>query len=115
METHFPNMDDAQSSQARQRVMDDLKTLAADAEALLRATASDASDKAQEVRAKLTATLEKAKTTYDDLQTQGIATAKATAKAAAKKADDTIRAHPYESIGIAFGVGILLGALLRRK
>ena len=27
------------------------------------------------------------------------------AKAAAKKADTTIRAHPYESIGIAFGVG----------
>lgn len=111
METHFPNMDDAQSRRARERVMEDLKTLAADAEALLKATASDASDKAQEVRARLTATLEKAKTTYDDMQTQGIAAA----KAAAKKADDAIRAHPYESIGIAFGVGILLGALLRRK
>lgn len=111
METHFPDMDNAQSRLARERVMGDLKTLAADAEALLRATASDASDKAQEVRAKLAATLEKAKTTYEDMQAQGIAAA----KAAARKADDTIRAHPYESIGIAFGVGLLLGALLRRR
>ena len=111
METHFPNMDNAQSRIARDRVLDDLKALASYAEALLRATASDASDKAQEARARLTAALEKAKTTYDDLQAQGIAAA----KAAGKKADDTIRAHPYESIGIAFGVGLLLGALLRRK
>lgn len=111
METHFPDMDDARSRLARERVMRDLRTLAADAEALLKATASDAGDKAQEVRAKLTATLEKAKTTCEDMQAQGIAAA----KAAASKADDTIRAHPYESIGIAFGVGVLLGALLRRK
>jgi len=37
------------------------------------------------------------------------------AKAAISKADQTIRAHPYEAIGIAFGIGILLGAFLRRK
>lgn len=33
----------------------------------------------------------------------------------ARQADDTIRSHPYESIAIAVGVGVLLGALLRRK
>lgn len=111
METHFPNMDDAGSRLARERVLADLKTLADDAEALLRATADDASDKAKEARARVTAALEKAKSTYEDLQAQGVASA----KAAVRKADDTIRAHPYESIGIAFGFGLLLGALLRRK
>lgn len=91
--------------------MADLKALAADAEALLRVTADDASDKAKDARARLNAALEKAKSTCADLQERSVETA----KEAVKKADDTIRAHPYESIAIAFGVGLLLGALLKRK
>ncbi|MDO8539317.1 MAG: DUF883 family protein [Opitutaceae bacterium] len=91
--------------------MADLKALAGDAEALIRATADDASDKAKEARSRLTAALEKAKANYEEFQAQGIESA----KEAVKKADDTIRTHPYESIGIAFGIGLLVGALLRRK
>ena len=111
METYFPNLDEGSSRAARERVLDDLRTLASDAESLLKATAGDASDKAKEARARLAAALEKARSTYDDLQAQGIASA----KAALRKADDTVRTHPYESIGIAFGFGLLLGAVLRRK
>ena len=111
METFFPNTDEAHSRLARERVMADLRALASDAEALLKATAGDVSDKAKEARERLTAGLEKAKSTYVDLQSQGIESA----KAAAKKADATIRTHPYESIGVALGVGLLIGALLRRK
>lgn len=111
METHFPQTDETKSQLARERVMTDLRTLATDAESLLKATASDASDKAKEARTRLSAALEKARATYDDLQTQSVASA----KAALRKADDTVRTHPYESIGIAFGFGLLLGALLRRK
>jgi ElaB/YqjD/DUF883 family membrane-anchored ribosome-binding protein len=33
----------------------------------------------------------------------------------AQTADDTIRSHPYESLAVALGVGVLLGALLRRR
>jgi ElaB/YqjD/DUF883 family membrane-anchored ribosome-binding protein len=33
----------------------------------------------------------------------------------AEAADETIRAHPYESLAVALGVGVLLGALLRRR
>jgi ElaB/YqjD/DUF883 family membrane-anchored ribosome-binding protein len=35
--------------------------------------------------------------------------------AAAKATDRTIREHPYESIGIAFGLGLLVGVLVARK
>jgi ElaB/YqjD/DUF883 family membrane-anchored ribosome-binding protein len=69
------------------------------------------SDKAKETRARLAAALEKARATYQEFQAQDVESA----KAAVSKADQTIRAHPYEAIGIAFGIGILLGALLRRK
>ena len=33
----------------------------------------------------------------------------------AKATDEAIREHPYQSIGIALGVGVLLGLLLRRR
>lgn len=35
--------------------------------------------------------------------------------ARAKTTDVTIRAHPYESMAVAFGVGIALGALISRR
>jgi ElaB/YqjD/DUF883 family membrane-anchored ribosome-binding protein len=37
------------------------------------------------------------------------------ARAGVKAADRVVRDHPYEAIGIAFGIGILLGILLNRK
>lgn len=111
METDFADANKGQGQIARERVMNDLRTLASDAEALLRITAGDASEKAKEARARLSAGLEKAKATYNDLQSHGLESA----RAAAKKTDETIRAHPYESIGIAFGVGVLLGVLVRRR
>jgi len=91
--------------------MADLAALAADAEALLRATAEDVSDKAKETRARLAAALEKTKTTYQEYQAQGVESA----QAALNRADETIRAHPYQSIGVAFGIGILLGVIFGKK
>jgi ElaB/YqjD/DUF883 family membrane-anchored ribosome-binding protein len=32
----------------------------------------------------------------------------------AKATDETIRSHPYESLAVTFGLGVVLGALLRR-
>lgn len=34
--------------------------------------------------------------------------------AGARYTDEAIRSHPYESLGIALGVGVLLGMLIRR-
>jgi ElaB/YqjD/DUF883 family membrane-anchored ribosome-binding protein len=111
METHFENLEQAQGSVARERVLEDLKTLARDSEALLKVTAGDLNEKAKEARTRLAAALERAKSTCEDLQDQALATAKATAQ----KADLVIRAHPYESIGVAFGIGLLIGVLVSRK
>ena len=33
----------------------------------------------------------------------------------AKAADKVIRTHPYQTIGIAFGLGLLVGLLARRR
>lgn len=111
METHFPDLTNANGQLARDRVITDLKNLAADADALLRATAGDAGEKAAETRARLSAAIEKARATCSQLQARGIASA----RQAAEGVDDTIREHPYQAIAVALGVGLLLGALLRRK
>jgi ElaB/YqjD/DUF883 family membrane-anchored ribosome-binding protein len=35
--------------------------------------------------------------------------------AAAKAADKAVREHPYQAVGIAFGVGVLIGVLAARS
>ena len=60
-----------------------------------------------ELRARLEAATEKAKEVCKRLQEQTVAAAKAT--------DEAIREHPYQAIGIAFGVGVLIGVLAARS
>ena len=95
------------TEQANERLARDLKALMRDAEELMKATAGQAGEKVAEMRSRLAAALESAKTTCYRLEEKTVAAAKAT--------DRTIREHPYESIGIAFGVGLLVGVLVRRK
>ncbi len=111
METNYETIEKAHSTLARERVMADLHALTRDAESLLKATAGDVSDKAKEARTRVTEALERAKSTYANLQQQTFASA----KAAAKRADTVIRDHPYETIGVAFGIGLLLGVVITRK
>jgi len=41
--------------------------------------------------------------------------AEQTAVERAKAADRIVRDHPYQTIGLAFGLGLLIGVLARRK
>lgn len=111
METNYEAIEKSHGAVARERVRADLENLTRDAEDLLKATAGDVSEKAKEARSRVAAALERAKTTCAHMQEQTVATA----KAAAKKADTVIREHPYESIGVALGVGVLLGIVIARK
>ena len=111
METYFPNIEETHSTLARERVLNDLRTLARDAENLLQATAGEVGEKAAAARSRLTIALERAKTTCAELQDRTVAAA----KAAARKTDAVIREHPYHSIGVAFGLGVLIGVLVVRK
>ena len=59
-----------------------------------------------DLQAKLSAAIEKAKEVCQRLQDQTTAAAKAT--------DRAVREHPYQAIGLAFGVGLLVGVLVAR-
>jgi ElaB/YqjD/DUF883 family membrane-anchored ribosome-binding protein len=107
METYFDAMAREELEVSRDKLIGDLKTLAHDAEELLKVTAGEVGEKAKEARNRLAATLESAKESCRRLEEKTIATAKA--------ADKVIREHPYQSIGVAFGVGLLIGVLINRK
>jgi len=85
----------------------DSHTLAEDARALLAATASITDQAVTEARERLTEALESSKDLRARIQQRAVDAAKAT--------DKTIRENPYQSLGIAFGVGALVGFLLARK
>ena len=89
------------------RLTSDLHAVIRDAEELLKATGSQTGEHINAVRARLTAAMDSAKATAHKVQEKAVAAAKAT--------DQVIRTHPYESLGVAFGVGLLVGVLVTRK
>jgi ElaB/YqjD/DUF883 family membrane-anchored ribosome-binding protein len=93
--------------EATEKMVEDLKVVVRDGEELIKATAGEVGEKTKEARAKLGRALEAAKDTCVRLEEKAVAGAKAT--------DKVIRDHPYQSIGIAFGVGLLIGVLVNRK
>jgi ElaB/YqjD/DUF883 family membrane-anchored ribosome-binding protein len=93
------------------KLVQDLKVVMHDAEGLLKATAGEVGEKAREARVRLAASLESARTGLVGIEEKAIAQA----KAAATATDKVIREHPYQSIGVAFGVGLLIGVLVTRK
>ena len=74
------------------------------AQETIRAGMNDIANKGREAANRLTDALTTAR---QRIQDSTIAGAKAT--------DRAIREHPYESIGIAFGLGILIGVLINRR
>ena len=89
------------------KLVGDLKRIVADSEELLRATADAAGDKAGAVRERLAHSLDNAKRACRNLEEKAIDGAKA--------ADKVVRDHPYESIGVAFGIGLVIGLLVAKK
>jgi ElaB/YqjD/DUF883 family membrane-anchored ribosome-binding protein len=87
----------------------DMGTLAEDARALMDATADVDGEKVSDARKRLAAALERGKEICGRVREKAVEGAKA--------ADTAVREHPYQAIGLALGVGALLGYLvsLRRS
>ncbi len=99
------------TTSSKDKLVSDIKLVIADAEQLSRETAGTLNGKAKEVRERLETRLSEARTQLHELE--GVVKEKAVE--GAKETDRVIREHPYESLGVAFGLGILLGAILSRK
>lgn len=101
----------ALSSTQTEKLMADLQLVVADAEELLRATAGHAGDGAAQLRTKVEANLARAREGLEQIQD----TAVAKAKAAGRQADEYVHENPWRSIGIAAGVGLVVGLLVGRR
>jgi len=82
-------------------------TLAEDARALMAATADVAGEKVSEARKRLAAALDSGKKVLGRVKEKAVEGSKA--------ADQAVHEHPYEAIGVAFGVGALIGYLVARS
>ena len=82
-------------------------SLAEDARALMAATADVAGEKVGEARKRLVVALEGAKEIAGRVRAKAVEGAKA--------ADEAVHEHPYQAIGIALGVGAILGFLVARR
>jgi ElaB/YqjD/DUF883 family membrane-anchored ribosome-binding protein len=89
----------------------DLAAVMRDAEALIKASADQGGEKVGEARARIRESLEAARTRLHDVE-----------QAALRQGEDAmlateqyVRRNPWQSVGIAAGVGLLLGVLLSRR
>jgi ElaB/YqjD/DUF883 family membrane-anchored ribosome-binding protein len=91
--------------------MSDLKAVLADAEDLLKQAADSTGDRATELREKAIQQLKLAREKASDAQV--IVVEKG--RKAARATDDYVHDHPWTSVGIAAGLGLLLGLLINRR
>lgn len=96
---------------AKDRLVADLRVLVADSEELLRATASQAGEKVSAARERIEASLASARAKLADAEQALIDRT----RHAARATDDFVHEHPWQAVGIAAGVGFLLGALISRR
>jgi ElaB/YqjD/DUF883 family membrane-anchored ribosome-binding protein len=95
----------------KNKLIADFKVVVADAEELLRATASQAGDKAADLRARIQTRLADAKVQLADAEAALVDKA----KLAGRAADDYVHDNPWRSVGIAAGVGLVIGLLIGRR
>jgi ElaB/YqjD/DUF883 family membrane-anchored ribosome-binding protein len=95
----------------QEALMSDLQDVLSDTEAMLKDVASEGGEMAQALRQKIAANLQTVKAKL--IETEELVAEKA--KFAAKATDDYVRENPWQSIGVAAGVGFLIGLLVSRR
>ena len=95
----------------KDKLMNDLRVGIADAGELLRMTADQAGESAANVRSRVQTRMNQAKDDLVHLQEAAIVKA----KAAGHATDEFVHDNPWKSIGIAAGVGLVVGLLISRR
>ena len=89
----------------------DLRVVIADAEELLKATASQAGEKVAAARVKIQESLDVAKIKLARVGEAGVDKA----KEAARATDDFVHEHPWKAVGIGAALGLIVGMLISRR
>ena len=89
------------------KLVKDLKTVVADAEELVEATAGQGGEQIARIRARAEESLRMARLRIGELTLA--------AEKRVYDADRQVREHPWTAVGVAAGVGALLGIILARR
>ncbi len=96
------------SNIAKEKLAIDLKSVISDTEELLKATAGQVDDKIQSARARVEKTLHSASVRMEDLEHA----AADKVMEAAKATNQYVHVNPWPSIGVAAGLGLIVGWLI---
>jgi ElaB/YqjD/DUF883 family membrane-anchored ribosome-binding protein len=99
------------TEQSRTKLVDEFSTVMTEAEEMLKRAANETGDKAKDLRSQVEAKLLTAKLRLQELEGQAVDRA----KEAARATDDYVHEHPWQSIGIAAAVGVVVGLLMNRR
>ena len=94
-----------------ENLISDFKALMADAEDLIKATANHESGPLSAIRSKALDTLNNAKESLSSVE----GTVVDKAKVVAEGADEFVHRNPWEAVGVAAGLGLLIGLFIRRR
>ena len=98
-------------SASTEQLIGEFKSLMADAEALIKATEDHPGDAISAIRNKALETLAGAKQSLSSVE----GTVLEKAKVAAEGADDFVHRSPWEAVGVAAGLGLLIGLFIGRR
>jgi ElaB/YqjD/DUF883 family membrane-anchored ribosome-binding protein len=96
---------------ARDKLVDDFAAVLAEAEEMLKRAATETGDKARDLRSQVETKLLRAKLSLQELEGQAVDRA----KAAARATDDYVHDNPWQAIGIAAAIGVVVGLLMNRR
>jgi ElaB/YqjD/DUF883 family membrane-anchored ribosome-binding protein len=96
---------------SKEQLVRDFKILVADAESLLKATAGQSGEAVAAMRAKVGESLAVAKVKLTEVEDLALEKA----KAAAAATDEYVHEHPWHAVGVAAGVGLVIGLLIGRR
>ena len=100
---------------AKDKLIEDFNAVITDTEQLLKSVAATGGEKASAMRASVEENLKVARKRLQQLEDAALEKSRATARAT----DEYVHAHPWESIGMAAGIGavagIIVGLMLNRR
>jgi ElaB/YqjD/DUF883 family membrane-anchored ribosome-binding protein len=95
----------------RDKLVDDLSAVLAEAEEMLKRAAVETGDKARDLRSQVETKLLRAKLRLQEIEGEAVDRA----KAAARATDDYVHDNPWQAIGVAAAIGVAIGLLLNRR
>ena len=101
----------ADSQVSKDKLVADLKVLIGDTEELLKATAGQAGEKIATARERIQASL----AVYKEKLVDAEHAMMERTKEAARATDEYVHDHPWQAVGVAAGIGFLLGMLIARR